>query len=41
MLGGLLEYSSLVIGYRHLLLIVAALYGMAFLLRPRTAAAAG
>lgn len=41
MLGGLLEYTSLVIGYRHLLLIVAALYGAAFLLRPRTAAATG
>ena len=41
MLGGILEYSSLAIGYRHLLVIVAALYGMAFLLRPRTAAAAG
>ena len=35
MVGGLLEYTSLVIGYRHLLLLVAALYGAAFLLRPR------
>ncbi len=41
MLGGLLEYTSLVIGYRHLLVIVAGLYGLAFLLRPRTAAATG
>lgn len=41
MLGGLLEYTSLVIGYRHLLVIVAVLYGAAFLLRPRTAAATG
>jgi hypothetical protein len=41
MLGGILEYSSLAIGYRHLLLIVAALYGAAFLLRPRGVATAG
>jgi hypothetical protein len=41
MVGGILEYSSLVIGYRNLLVIVAALYGMAFLLRPRTAATVG
>ncbi|MET0144389.1 MAG: spermidine synthase [Ilumatobacteraceae bacterium] len=34
MIGGVLEYASLVIGYRHLLLLVAALYGAAFLLRP-------
>jgi hypothetical protein len=34
MVGGLLEYLSLVIGYRHLLLLVAILYGAAFLLRP-------
>lgn len=32
MVGGLLEYSSLVLGYRSLLVIVAALYGLAFLL---------
>ncbi|HTV73324.1 MAG TPA: hypothetical protein VME66_06465, partial [Candidatus Acidoferrales bacterium] len=31
MVGGLLEYSSLVIGYRDLLLVVALLYGLAFL----------
>lgn len=35
MVGGLLEYTSLLIGYRHLLLLVAALYGAAFVLRPR------
>ena len=35
MLGGLAEYLSLIIGYRHLLLVVAALYAAAFLLRPR------
>ena len=34
MVGGLLEYTSLVIGYRHLLLLVAVLYGAAFVLRP-------
>jgi Spermine/spermidine synthase domain len=32
MVGGVLEYASLVIGYRQLLLIVAGLYGLAFLL---------
>lgn len=40
MVGGLLEYVSLVTGYRSLLLLVAVLYGLAFLLRPRTAMAA-
>jgi len=30
-LGGVLEYASLVIGYRWLLVFVAALYGLAFL----------
>jgi hypothetical protein len=29
--GGLLEYLSLVTGYRFLLVVVAALYGLAFL----------
>ena len=29
--GGLLEYVSLVTGYRFLLVVVAALYGLAFL----------
>lgn len=31
MVGGLVEYSALVIGYRMLLVAVAALYGLAFL----------
>jgi hypothetical protein len=31
MFGGLLEYASLVIGYRSLLFVVALLYGVAFL----------
>ena len=31
MIGGILEYSSLVIGYRWLLVLVALLYGLAFL----------
>jgi hypothetical protein len=35
MLGGLAEYLSLIVGYRHLLVVVAALYAAAFLLRPR------
>ena len=30
MVGGLLEYSSLVLGYRSLLIIIALLYGLAF-----------
>jgi hypothetical protein len=30
MVGGLLEYGSLLIGYRMLLIVVAALYGLAF-----------
>jgi hypothetical protein len=33
--GGMLEYLSLETGYRFLLVVVAALYGLAFLLRPR------
>lgn len=37
MVGGVLEYSALVIGYRALLIVVAALYGLAFLARPRVA----
>lgn len=32
MVGGALEYASLVVGYRNLLIVVAALYGLAFLL---------
>jgi hypothetical protein len=31
MVGGLLEYSSLVLGYRNLLLVVAVVYGLALL----------
>jgi phosphoglycerol transferase MdoB-like AlkP superfamily enzyme len=32
MIGGMLEYLSLITGYRFLLVVVAALYGLAFLL---------
>ena len=35
MLGGCLEYLSLLTGYRNLLVLVAALYLLAFLLTPR------
>jgi hypothetical protein len=31
MVGGVLEYSSLVLGYRNLLIVVALIYGLAFL----------
>lgn len=31
MFGGLLEYASLIVGYRSLLIVVALLYGLAFL----------
>ncbi len=31
MFGGLLEYAALIVGYRSLLLVVALLYGLAFL----------
>ncbi len=46
MVGGVLEYASLVIGYRALLIVVAALYGLAFLtgrarLHPAAPVAAG
>jgi hypothetical protein len=34
MLGGVLEYAALVVGYRNLLFLVGVLYGMAFALRP-------
>jgi hypothetical protein len=37
MVGGVLEYSSLVIGYRALIPLVAALYALAFIVRPRMA----
>jgi hypothetical protein len=40
-LGGCLEYAALLTGYRNLLVVVAALYLVAFLLKPRTAAAVG
>jgi len=41
MVGGVLEYSSLIVGYRSLLLLVAALYALAFLFgRTRRAATA-
>ncbi len=33
--GGIAEYAALVTGYRRLLLVVAAFYGLAFLLRAR------
>jgi hypothetical protein len=33
--GGCLEYAALLTGYANLLVIVAALYGIAFLLKPR------
>jgi hypothetical protein len=36
MLGGMLEYLSLLIGFRALLFVVAGLYLVAFLTRPRT-----
>jgi hypothetical protein len=39
MLGGLAEYLALVVGYRHLLAVVAGLYLAAFALRPRGAGA--
>jgi hypothetical protein len=37
MVGGLLEYGALVVGYRALLLVVAGLYSLAFVFRPRDA----
>jgi hypothetical protein len=41
MVGGVIEYLSLVIGYRSLLLVTAALYGLAYVLaRPRMRATA-
>jgi len=35
MVGGTLEYLSLLTGFRNLLFLVAALYGLAYLLSPR------
>ncbi len=40
LLGGTLEYSALVVGYRALLILAALLYLAAFLLTPRASAAA-
>jgi SAM-dependent methyltransferase len=40
MIGGLLEYGALVVGYRSLLLVVAGLYTLAFVFRPRESAEA-
>lgn len=37
--GGCLEYGALITGYRNLLIVVAVLYLVAFLLKPRTVAA--
>jgi hypothetical protein len=38
MVGGMLEYLSLITGYRALLIVVAGLYALAFLTTPRRAA---
>jgi len=35
MFGGVLEYLAISTGYRNLLFLVAALYGLAFALGPR------
>jgi hypothetical protein len=35
MLGGVLEYAALIVGYRNLLFFVGVLYGLAFMLRPK------
>jgi hypothetical protein len=41
MMGGMLEYTSLILGFRNLLIVVAAVYGLAFLAgRGRSVAAA-
>ena len=41
MIGGILEYLSLIVGYRWLLVLVAALYGLAFITGRRHLRAAG
>lgn len=41
MVGGTLEYVSLLTGFRTLLFVVAALYGLAYLLSPRPAGGTG
>ena len=38
--GGCLEYAALLTGYANLLLVVGALYLIAFLLKPRAVALA-
>jgi hypothetical protein len=38
--GGGLEYTALITGYRFLLVVVAVLYGLAFVARPKTSLAA-
>jgi len=37
MVGGVLEYTSLIVGYRALLIVVAVLYGLAFVTAPKRA----
>lgn len=39
MVGGVLEYGALLTGYRALLIVVAVLYGLAFITSPRRAGA--
>jgi hypothetical protein len=39
MVGGVLEYSSLLIGYRALIPLIGALYALSFVVRPRARAA--
>ena len=41
MVGGTLEYASLITGYRFLLIVVAVLYALAFVPGPRRKAATG
>jgi SAM-dependent methyltransferase len=41
LLGGTLEYASLIVGYRALLILAAVLYLVAFVLKPRRALATG
>lgn len=40
MAGGVLEYTSLIIGYRSLLIVIAVLYGLAFMLGQKQLSAA-
>ena len=39
MVGGILEYSALAVGYRSLAILVAVLYGIAYLVWARDSAA--